>query len=100
MATYRNTECWVSPKPINFVWENERHFGKQRTFFPSLTPNNHPTASMLFRKIVKKFRTEEEDIAYAEEALWKFCAFASICIIMTAAAHMSKTTPGVVDQAL
>jgi len=55
---------------------------------------------MLFRKIVKKFRTEEEDIAYAEEALWKFCAFASICIIMTAAAHMSKTTPGVVDQAL
>lgn len=46
---------------------------------------------MLFRKIIKKFRTEEEDIEYAEEALWKFCAFASMCVIMTAAAHLSKT---------
>lgn len=49
---------------------------------------------MLFRKIIKKFRTEEEDIEYAEEALWKFCAFASICVIMTAAAHLSKTSGG------
>jgi hypothetical protein len=56
---------------------------------------------MLFRKIIKKFRTEEEDIEYAEEALWKFCAFASICVIMTAAAHLSKTTgpPEFVDLA-
>jgi hypothetical protein len=46
---------------------------------------------MLFRAIIKKFRTEEEDIEYMEEALWKFCAFASICVIMTTAAHISKT---------
>jgi hypothetical protein len=46
---------------------------------------------MLFRAIIKKFRTEEEDIEYLEEALWKFTAFASICLIMTTAAHVSKT---------